>query len=290
MAHNKKFLDTSVARPMLLGSKAYKKHFSGYFGNDPLYVSPYVQMEFKRSYLINVIDFYFVLRLDSVRTIDDALKLWSNKFRASELKAIVQLMAELNATHRLKDTRASDKAKALHELELYIMRIETKLRLFFRNTGTDSTRCKRADIPLKVSPPDFRGAFKAFLQEFQNVVLCRSKCRIDHFILKKNKKQVSDYVKKAKEITVKSGNQGFIRIAQGLETVISKGALAATCKLCGTIGDAVITLDAPPNMELQHTDNSFNQLCSIINRPHHQHPSEQKIHSIKSHPSRKKTP
>jgi len=267
---------------MLLGSKAYKKYFSSYFGDDLLYTSRYVQMEFKRSYLINVIDFYFTLRLESVRTIGDALELWSNKFKGSQLKAILQLMGQLADTHRLNNTRASDKVKALHELELYISRIETKLRLSFKDTGTDSARCKRAEIPLNTNAQHFRDAFRTFVQAFQDVAFCRSKCRIDHFVLNKYKQAVSAYVRESKRIQVKKGNEGFITVANGLQKVISKGGQAATCKLCGKIGDAVITLDAPANMEFQHTDNSFNQLCDIINRPHHQHPSEVNVHRDKS--------
>ena len=47
--------------------------------NRPLYISNYVQMEMKRSYLMNIISFYFILRLDTINNIGDALALWSNR-------------------------------------------------------------------------------------------------------------------------------------------------------------------------------------------------------------------
>lgn len=56
------FLDTSVLRSLLLGTQVYKQYFESKFTDQPLYISNYVQMEMKRSYLINIISFYFVLR------------------------------------------------------------------------------------------------------------------------------------------------------------------------------------------------------------------------------------
>lgn len=60
------FLDSSVARPMLSASQAYKQYFASQFGDHPCYISAYVQMELKRSYLCSIIDFYFVLHLPTL--------------------------------------------------------------------------------------------------------------------------------------------------------------------------------------------------------------------------------
>ncbi|MHC5719954.1 MAG: hypothetical protein ACYTX0_49965, partial [Nostoc sp.] len=86
------FLDTSVLRSLLLSTQAYKQYFESQFTDQPLYISNYVQMEMKRSYLINLISFYFVLRLETISNIGDAIALWSNRFKTSELKAILQLI------------------------------------------------------------------------------------------------------------------------------------------------------------------------------------------------------
>lgn len=89
------FLDTSVLRSLLLGTQVYKQYFKSQFTDQQLYISNYVQMEMKRSYLINLISFYFVLRLETINNIGDAITLWSNRFKASELKAILQLIPQL---------------------------------------------------------------------------------------------------------------------------------------------------------------------------------------------------
>ncbi len=50
-------LDSSVVRPMLLGTRAYQQYFATQFEDQPCYISPYIQMEMYRSYLRNVIVF-----------------------------------------------------------------------------------------------------------------------------------------------------------------------------------------------------------------------------------------
>ncbi|MEQ8536081.1 MAG: hypothetical protein RIB93_01240 [Coleofasciculus sp. D1-CHI-01] len=45
------FLDTSVVRSMLLGTQAYRQYFNSNLAERPLYISNYIQMEMKRSYL-----------------------------------------------------------------------------------------------------------------------------------------------------------------------------------------------------------------------------------------------
>lgn len=69
----KHFLDTTVLRPMLLGVEQYRKYFKTQFNNDHLYVSKYVQMEFKRSYICSILDFYFHLNNPRINTIGDAV-------------------------------------------------------------------------------------------------------------------------------------------------------------------------------------------------------------------------
>jgi hypothetical protein len=53
------FLDTSVVRSLLLGTQAYQQYFNFNLAERPLYISNYIQMEMKRSYLINIISFYW---------------------------------------------------------------------------------------------------------------------------------------------------------------------------------------------------------------------------------------
>ena len=51
------FLDTSVLRSLLLGTQVYKQYFESQFTAQPLYISNYVQMEMRRSYLIKLLNY-----------------------------------------------------------------------------------------------------------------------------------------------------------------------------------------------------------------------------------------
>jgi hypothetical protein len=271
------FLDSSVARPMLFGTQTYKQYFASQFGDNPRYISAYVQMELRRSYLRNMVDFYFTLRLPTLHTISDAFSFWSNHFRTSGLKAALQLAGDLFALHRLDFTRPRDKAKALHVLGGYIRRVELKMRRTFTDIGKDSTRCTRAAVPFKVELTNMAAGFKQFVEAFDDVETCRARCRIDHFLLNRYRPEVEAYIAQSSQLPKNTDTRGFIAVAENLREIREEGATACSCKRCERIGDAVIALDAPRNMRLEHTDQSFNHLCPPIDQSHHQHPSETQI-------------
>ncbi|BAY42132.1 hypothetical protein NIES2111_65280 (plasmid) [Nostoc sp. NIES-2111] len=271
------FLDSSVLRSLLLGTQVYKQYFESRFADQQLYISNYVQMEMKRSYLINLISFYFVLRLETINNIGDAITLWSNKFKTSELKAILQLIPQLFSTHQLNFSSPEDKEKALAILGIYIKRFELLLRKKFNNTNNDATACARALVPLNLDLQNAAVGLKQFADEFGDVDTCRSKCQIDQFLLVQYRSEIEQLVQIASQLPKNSNTRGFIKVVNNLKDILAQGAAACDCKGCAKIGDAVIALNAPRNMQLEHTDNSFDYLCPAINQPHYKHPSENQI-------------
>ena len=276
-ADKKHFLDTSVARPMLLGTRRYKAYFADEFGDESCYISKYVQMEFKRSYFSNVIAFYFHLHLESVPTIGDALKLWSNRYQGSALTALLQLAGDLFDSHRFDRTNPRDKQKALYALGRYIKRLEMKLRGKFKDIGVNSTRCARALVDFNVSLENMAEDFRRFIDEFDDVQGCRSRCVVDEFLINRNTAQLRSYVQTAAALPNNQANRGFKNIAKNLNEILQKGPVACTCKMCEKIGDVIIALETPRNMRLEHTDNSFNHLSPPLELNHKQHPSELKV-------------
>jgi len=249
------FLDTSVLRSLLLGTQIYKQYFESRFTDQQLYISNYVQMEMKRSYLINLISFYFVLRLETINNIGDAITLWSNKFKTSELKAILQLIPQLFSTHQLNFSSPEDKEKALAILGIYIKRFELLLRKKFNNTNNDATACARAIVPLNLDLQNAAVGLKQFADEFGDVETCRSKCQIDQFLLVQYRSEIEQLVQIADQLPKNSNTRGFIKVVNNLKDILAQGAAACDCKGCAKIGDAVIALNAPRNMQLEHTDN-----------------------------------
>ena len=68
-------------------------------------------------------------------------------------------------------------------------------------------------------------------------------------------------------------NKGFKKIADNLKEAI-KDKLKFSCHFCEKIGDSVIAIESQRDMQLDHTDYSFDHLCPIISQPHFKHPSE----------------
>lgn len=271
------FLDTSVARSLMLATQIYQQYFKYQFNNKNIYISNYVQMEIKRSYLINLISFYFILRLDTINSIGDAISLWSNKFKGSELKAILQLIPQLLSTRQFNFYSPQDKEKAIAALVIYIKRFDLTLRKSFKNTNKDLTACTRAHIPLKVDLKNPTPGLKKFADEFGDIKTCRSKCQIDQFLLIQHKESIEQLIEIASQLPKNTNTRGFISIVSNLKEVLKTGAAACDCKRCEKIGDAVIALDAPRHMQLEYTDSSFDYLCPTINQPHYKHPSENRV-------------
>lgn len=277
LSNEKHFLDSSVVRPILVGSKPYKQYFQEYFGSERCYVSNYVKMEFLRSFVVPLLDFYFIFDLPSIETIADALALFSNRFRARELKAIIQFVSLIFRSHDLDFTLETEKDKALRAVARVIMRIQYKLERKFRNIGDQGVHCERAKIQLrrKKKTDDFRDLFEKFQDKFLDTKKCRQKCHIDDFLGDRYKSTVKEIVYYASRLESPSRieNKGFIKISEKLYKVLHKNT-SLSCRLCESIGDAVISLEAPRVMAIEHTDYSFDHLCQIIDKRHKRHPSE----------------
>lgn len=270
------FLDTSVMRSLLLSTQIYQQYLEFQFTNKKLYISNYVQMEIKRSYLVNIISFYFVLNLDAINTIGDAFALWSNKFKGSELKAILQVIPQLFIDRQLNLSNPKDKEKALSLLTIYIKRFNLVIKTKFNNTN-DLTLCARALVPLDINSNNPEPGSKKFLLEFGDTKTCRSKCQIDRFILVHYRKEIEQLIEVASQLPRNTNTRGFLNVASNLKEILALGEKACDCKRCEKIGDAVIALNVPRDLRLDHTDNSFDYLCPSIKQPHYKHPSENQI-------------
>lgn len=278
----KHFVDSSVAQPMLLGSKAYKKYLESQFVGEQVYISDYVQMEIKRSCIIPFINFYFLLDMPNIENLGDALAVWSNQFRGGDIKAVMRLVGALVATHQFSNTDPKDKPKILRGLGFLIKRIEGQLRRKFINIGENATRCTRAKVllvPTQTDQSPVLDQFEQFVLKFNDTDDCRSKCTIDDFFLNRFSSEVEVFFQQAKNIDKPKSkeNKGFMDITENLRRITKAEKDVCSCRMCGKIGDAVITLEVPENMQLEHTDYSFDNLCEAIGKSHRMHPSEKKI-------------
>lgn len=274
------YLDTSVLRSLLLGTETYRNYLQQALDARSPQISNYVQMEMRRSFLINIIAFYFIVSLETIPTLNDAISFWNNEFRTGRLKAFIQFLPELTTlihANQLDSSNPDDKEKILYLIGLYIKRFELILRRKFPNAGQDATACTRALIPLQIKLDDMAQGLKAFLEQFEDTKTCREQCRIDRFLLEDHRRSLETYIQQAAQLKPSKENKGFVEIATSLQTILEGGAKVCSCAKCAKIGDAVIALDAPRTMQLEHSDRAFDYLCPPIEQPHHLHPSENQI-------------
>jgi hypothetical protein len=273
------FLDTSILRHKIHGSSKYKQYLSEQIGDKDVYVSKYVKMEFNRSFLCNLINFYFTLHMPCYKTVSDAVAVWSDRFKSSELKAIIQFIAIYLSTHNLDLNDIKEKNKSLRLIESYIKRIALTTQGHFKDIGTNSARCGLADIELGTS--DEMTAYddiQKFKENFDNKSKHGNECNVAKFLMVKFKSQVKKYIDSADKISSPSSskNRGFVNIANSLK-LIQDGKEGCSCKVCEKIGDVIVALEMPPNMRMETVDYSFEHLCPLINKKVFRHPSQIKI-------------
>ncbi|MGB5293829.1 MAG: hypothetical protein WBP34_02655 [Thermoanaerobaculia bacterium] len=268
----KHFLDTSVVRSLFSGTSAYREHLRSEIGLGRKYISNYIEMEFRRGFLVHLMEFYAWLELPTNRTYGEALRSWSHQW-GGRLKAVMQLAGDLCDVQGLDPDDPSDKGKALLAIGRMIRRYELKLKGCFRNTGSDRTQCARATVKLSARLASLSEDLTAFQQRFNDKESCRKACRIDDVLLDRYRTEVARYVELAAAETDPGAKQ-FKKIAEHLDGLLQKGPAACTCYRCGQVGDAVIALESPRNCRLEHTDTSFDYLCSSIGQDHKRHGHE----------------
>jgi hypothetical protein len=279
VAQQKHFLDSSVVRPYLFGGNIYRQYFRTRFGDDRIYISEYVRMEVIRGYLIPLLNFYFVLDMPHHATVSDAISETANSFKPREQKAVLQLTAHLYAARDVDLNDMRDKAKALRYLAGYIQRIELMLREGFTNIGVNATRCARCWANFGNAPAPDKEKLMHFFDLFQDKHSCRSNCRIDHFLVERHQEQVKQLITYAAGLAPRgsAANRGFLQTIEELKNALVSQAQNCSCDQCAKIGDVVIALEAPPDMQLEHTDHAFDHLCKVLDKPHKKHPPEQRV-------------
>ncbi len=278
MSKNKSFLDSSVVRPFLEAPKFWKTYFNDNMKDRELYLSNFVKMEVYRSFITNAIKFWMAIDNPLINNVSDAISLITNSFNKSQLIATMQLIAKLLKDQEIDLDDSRDKEKALIIIGIYIRRYYNKFNHSFKNIGQDSTRCARASIELRASQSEgFDIGFKEFVTEFCDEKNCRSLCSIDKFILSVHKTEIEKFIYTAEKLPVKNTTKGIKDLAQNLTKINDNGKSVCSCKMCAKIGDAVIAIQCPPKMLLEHTDHAFDHLCTVLGKNNRKHLSVQAL-------------
>src|ERR1022692_3064745 len=118
----KHFLDTSVARPLVVGRGDYRDYLNSVV-SDRRYISPYVYMEFRRGFIVKLIQAFTTISMPHFRTADDAFSYLNNRQDDREIRAFCELIRVIFTNHQVDLTDPNQKELALHHLADYIQAI-----------------------------------------------------------------------------------------------------------------------------------------------------------------------
>lgn len=211
--------------------------------------------------------------MPNIHSLDDALSFWSNKFQSRELKAVFNLVSAMLANRSLDYNDLKDKNEAAYYVADYIRRIYSKVTTTIKDTGKDHGLCHKMSAKLDFDKSNHENIFTDFINSFSDKNNYQ-KCQIQVFLSKNDaliKKVLTDKGLKLSNIS----NKGFKNITSSLENKSDYSGF--TCTDCAKIGDLVIGLISPNEMQLEHTDYSFDFIMKIINKPHRRLESETSI-------------
>lgn len=276
----KHFLDSSIVQPILFSPIKVKDYYQSKINYNSTYLSDYVIMEIRRSYLMNVLYFYFMLKLPAIETVGEGLKYWSEKFGTSPAKAILKLIPDICSNNNFDLNSKKDKSRALIAIGRHIKKVNALLKYKFKNIGSNVTHCERAKVQWKISISkidQLNNDLSNIQFEFDNKDNCRKKCKVEDVFLVRNKTFIDIYINNANGLSKNNDTRGYLDIVERLKKIQKDGQKYFTCNKCGGIGDAIIAIEMPVNMQLDHIDKSFNYLCTFISKSHSQQPSVTKV-------------
>lgn len=267
------FLDTSVVRSLLMGSQPYREFLQGVLG-ERLYVSRFVDMEFKRGVLLTLIDFLNTLAMPHLRTIEDAERTWSNRFQGRQVKLVLALSASIFDGYRLDRTSPRDKERGITRLAVVIKSLDRAMRYRFKRVSSDRTHCPRGEQPIRtsVAPDRAKQELNVYADNFQDTTANRQKCRMDKF-LEHFERDLMACTRHIETLPDLEQHERLKKMATNAEKV-QKDPSLCSCHTCEKLGDAVIALGAPRDLQLETTDESFQHWCGPIKQPHRLHRSE----------------
>jgi len=263
----KHFLDTSIFRQYFFSTSRYKDYLNSNIDYEKSYVSEFVRLEVFRSYLATIIDFYFMLDMPTLKSVDEGFQFWHHNYKSSHHKAVLQLISKLLANPGIDLNELRSKDKAQNFIAIEIKKRYLQFKQTFKNISNNTPRCYRATIKLNMLSTDFKNELVKFKQEFDDVDNCRNHCRIDNFVLSKYSSEVSKLIEDCENQGLPKSNC-MRKICNKLKKIQSKGSSACNCRMCDSIGDSIIGIDCPVDYQIEHTDNSFDYICNSLNKPH----------------------
>ena len=208
---------------------------------------------------------YSAVRMAHYRTTQDAFYYFAQQFNDRNNIMLLSILGQILQQRMIDLNDPTHKEIAASEIWRVIKELDRKFALMFIDCGDNRTHCVRAGVEINFDADDKLLEAERFIKEFSGTNH-RPNCRVDDLIEKRYREEAAGFVQKATTVTGQAA-EGFRKQAKRVDNVL-KGTAARTCAQCASMGDAVITLQAPRQMRLVHTDNSFNYLCEVTKQEH----------------------
>lgn len=245
------YLETSVIRSRLIGHSDIKKLLSKKIDTNTRITSKFVKMEFDRSLVCDLIEFYFTFKNE--KSIDDAIKYWSENFQSRKIKNINYSISGV-----FYGVNPDDIRQGLLKLRNTIKALVAAFKGIIHRYEKNNSQCYLSDIDLNLgmskTVEDVEKEFARFYKAIKNDSV--DKCRIVDLF--DNSKKIMGDIK-----DFDSKIDGF-KTQQDRLNDIDSGKKKLSCKTCGIVGDTIITLECPNYATLLTMDKAFIDLCKIV--------------------------
>jgi len=193
----KYYLETSVVRSRLIGHTAIKQVLKDKLDAHTRITSGFVKMEFEKSLICDLIEFYFVFKKQA--TIDDAIKYWTEHFQIRKIKNMNYSIAGI-----FSGIEPTDIQQGLFKLRNSIKTLIAAFKKIIQRYDKNNSKCYFSDVALDfrrcTNIEDIEKEFARFYKVFKNdfVEECNIKKMFDA-----SKNSLTDIIK------FKSSNKGF---------------------------------------------------------------------------------
>lgn len=260
------YADTSILIPLLLAPTDYREYVKAATGTSQPYYTAYNVMEFKNAVLCRCIALYSVVTMPQYKTTQDAFYYFGQRFKKERDNILlISILGSILLRRKVDLNNPAHKELALSEIWRVVKELHRAFRSTFIDCGEDRTRCLRARVELNFDAEDVQQEVERFVQAF-SMTNYRPKCRVDHLVEDRCKEEALRFVEEAAVVKGREAD-GFRAQAKRVDKVLN-GTASKTCQQCASMGDAVIALQAPRQMMLDHTDRSFDYLCPATKQQH----------------------
>lgn len=246
------YLETSVIRSRLIGHPCISKPLTEKLNNKVKITSKFVKMEFERSLICDLIEFYFVLSRS--KKISYAIKFWTEDIRARKLKNINYSIADIF----IGGVADEDIDLGLLKLRNQIKNLSICFDSLIDRYEKDNAKCHLGNLQLDFAAhrtiEDTERALARLLDHYRKNFV--KKCNIVSLLV-----ESKDLIDKI--IAYGSKKENFKKQQKQLDNILKKER-KLSCFTCNVIGDSIVALECPDYAILLTLDTVFGDLCKVL--------------------------